>query len=187
MYIGRRKNRGIKKTHFVHLVSGSIYYSIDGKVWKTCESNLSTEKTFSGTTMQLQLGTDSFCVACEKESFINKYTLPCTVERSELFSYLSEQITMISKCIVPLWTPWFDKYLFYSPEIPNCCWLCSPPVAEYALAVECQFWLPTFLGWLRASWEGWIVRGTTTRRLPFWANGLFYPSWNRLRRFTAYR
>ncbi len=35
--------------------------------------------------------------------------------------------------------------------------------------------------------KGWIVRDTTTRRLPFWANGLFYPSWNRLYRFTAYR
>ncbi len=23
---------------------------------------------------------------------------------------------------------------------------------------------------------GWIVRGTTTRRVPYWANGLFYPS-----------
>ncbi len=32
----------------------------------------------------------------------------------------------------------------------------------------------------------WIVCGTTTRRLPYWANALFYPSWNRLYRFTAY-
>ncbi len=34
--------------------------------------------------------------------------------------------------------------------------------------------------------KGWIVRGTTTRRLPYWANGLFYPIWNRLYQFTAY-
>ncbi len=27
--------------------------------------------------------------------------------------------------------------------------------------------------------KGCIVRGTTTRRLHYWANGLFYPSWNR--------
>ena len=33
---------------------------------------------------------------------------------------------------------------------------------------------------------GWIV-DDTTRRLPYWANGLFYPSWNRSYRFTAYR
>ena len=32
---------------------------------------------------------------------------------------------------------------------------------------------------LRVSWEkGWTVRGTTTR-LPYWADRLFYPSWNR--------
>ncbi len=35
--------------------------------------------------------------------------------------------------------------------------------------------------------KGWIIRDTTTRRLPYWANGLFYLSWNRLYRFTAYR
>ncbi len=35
--------------------------------------------------------------------------------------------------------------------------------------------------------KAWIVRGTTTRRLPYWANKLFYPSWNRSYRFTAYR
>ncbi len=64
-----------------------------------------------------------------------------------------------------------------------CCWSCSPPAAEYALARLCQFWQPTFPCWLRAS----IVRGTTTRRLPYWANGLVYPSWNRLYRFIAYR
>ena len=33
--------------------------------------------------------------------------------------------------------------------------------------------------------KGWIVRDTTARRLPHWANGLFYPSWNRLDRFTV--
>ncbi len=33
----------------------------------------------------------------------------------------------------------------------------------------------------------WLVRGSSTRRLPYWANGFFYPSWNRLYRFTAYR
>ena len=32
----------------------------------------------------------------------------------------------------------------------------------------------------------WIVRGTTTRSLPYRANGLFYPSWNRLYLFTTY-
>ena len=26
--------------------------------------------------------------------------------------------------------------------------------------------------------KGWIVRSTTTRRLLYWANGLFYPNWN---------
>ncbi len=26
--------------------------------------------------------------------------------------------------------------------------------------------------------KGWIVRGTTTRILPYWATRLFYPSWN---------
>ena len=30
--------------------------------------------------------------------------------------------------------------------------------------------------------KGWIVRDTTTKRLSYWANGLFYPSWNRLYR-----
>ncbi len=35
--------------------------------------------------------------------------------------------------------------------------------------------------------KGWIVRGITTRRLPYMAKGLFYPSWNRLYRFTAYQ
>ncbi len=34
--------------------------------------------------------------------------------------------------------------------------------------------------------KGWIVRGTTTRILPYRAHGLFYPSWNRLYRITAY-
>ena len=34
--------------------------------------------------------------------------------------------------------------------------------------------------------KGWIYRGTTPRRLPYWANGFFYPSWNRLCRCTAY-
>ena len=33
--------------------------------------------------------------------------------------------------------------------------------------------------------KGWIVHGTTTRRLPYWANWLFHPSWNRLYRFAA--
>ncbi len=33
--------------------------------------------------------------------------------------------------------------------------------------------------------KGWIVRGTTTRRQPYWANRLVYPSWNRLYRFIA--
>ena len=28
--------------------------------------------------------------------------------------------------------------------------------------------------------KGWIVRVATTRRLPYWSNRLFYPSWNRL-------
>ena len=34
--------------------------------------------------------------------------------------------------------------------------------------------------------KGWIVHDTTTRRLPYpyWANGLFYPGWNRLYWFT---
>ena len=32
--------------------------------------------------------------------------------------------------------------------------------------------------------KGCIVRGITTRRLTYWDNGLFYPSWNRLYRFT---
>ena len=27
--------------------------------------------------------------------------------------------------------------------------------------------------------KGWIVRDTTTIRLPYWVNGLFYTSWNR--------
>ena len=35
--------------------------------------------------------------------------------------------------------------------------------------------------------KGWIVRGTTTKTLLYWANGLFYPGWNMLYRFTAYR
>ena len=51
-----------------------------------------------------------------------------------------------------------------------------------------QFFQPAFpfngLGHLG---KGWIVRGTTTQRLPYLANGLFYPSWNRLYRFTTYR
>ncbi len=34
--------------------------------------------------------------------------------------------------------------------------------------------------------KGWIVCGTTARRLPYWANGLFYPSWDRLYRFTVW-
>ena len=28
--------------------------------------------------------------------------------------------------------------------------------------------------------KGWIVRGTSFRRLPCWAHGLLYPSWNRV-------
>ena len=35
--------------------------------------------------------------------------------------------------------------------------------------------------------KGRIVRDTTTRRLTYRINGLFYPSWNRLYRITAYR
>ena len=41
-----------------------------------------------------------------------------------------------------------------------------------------------------ASWERvdcCIVRDTTIRRLPYWAKGLFYPSWNRSYGYTAYR
>ena len=34
---------------------------------------------------------------------------------------------------------------------------------------------------------GLIVRGTTTILFPYWANGLFYPNWNRLYQFTTYR
>ncbi len=32
-----------------------------------------------------------------------------------------------------------------------------------------------------------LVRDNTTRRLLYWANGLFYPCWNRLYRLIAYR
>ncbi len=35
--------------------------------------------------------------------------------------------------------------------------------------------------------KGWIVRGTTTIRLPDWANGLFYPIWNRSYGYKAFR
>ena len=35
--------------------------------------------------------------------------------------------------------------------------------------------------------KGWIVRGTTARRLSYWANGLFYSSWNISHPFTASR
>ena len=60
-------------------------------------------------------------------------------------------------------------------EFEKCCCLSySPPAAEY------QSYQPTFSCWLRTSWEKVVVRDTTTRRLQYWANGLFYPSWNRL-------
>ena len=36
------------------------------------------------------------------------------------------------------------------------------------------------------SGKGGFVRGPITIRLPYWSNGLFYPSWNRLLGFTAY-
>ncbi len=62
---------------------------------------------------------------------------------------------------------------------------CSPPAAEYALVVNYQFWQPTFPCWLRASWER--VDFSWHHHMPYWANGLFYPSWNRLYRFTTYR
>ena len=38
------------------------------------------------------------------------------------------------------------KYYYYYFSL-------SPPAVEYALAVLCQFWRPTFPCWLRASWE----------------------------------
>ena len=51
---------------------------------------------------------------------------------------------------------------------------CSPPAAEYALATVCQFDSLLSRAGLWYLGKGWIVRGTTTRRLYNWANGLFY-------------
>ena len=53
-----------------------------------------------------------------------------------------------------------------------------PPAAEYALIVNYQFWQPTFHGIMENG-------DTTIRKLPSWANGLFYPSWSMLYGFTA--
>ena len=53
----------------------------------------------------------------------------------------------------------------------------SRPANFYSLNSRAGLW---HLG------KGWIVRRTTTRSLPYWANWLFYPNWNRLYRFTAY-
>ena len=67
--------------------------------------------------------------------------------------------------------------------VASCC-SCSPPAAECALVENYQFSyavLGKHLG------KGWIVCCTTNKRLLYWANGLFYPSWNRLYPFTAYR
>ena len=60
-------------------------------------------------------------------------------------------------------------------------WSCSPPVAEYALAIVCQFWQPTVPWNGAASWERVDCSlHYTTRRWPYWVSkGLFYPSWNR--------
>ena len=55
----------------------------------------------------------------------------------------------------------------------------SPPPAEYVLALLCQFDSPLSHDGLGYLLKKWIVRDTTTRRLPYWANGLVYPSWNR--------
>ncbi len=57
---------------------------------------------------------------------------------------------------------------------------CSPPVAEYRnthwqeySSFDSLHSRPGF-GHLR---KEWIACCTTTRRLPYWVNGLFYPSW----------
>ena len=36
-------------------------------------------------------------------------------------------------------------------------------------------------------WKGWIVRGTTIRRFPYWANGLFYPTLLRQNDLSVWR
>ncbi len=64
-----------------------------------------------------------------------------------------------------------------------CCRSHSPPAADYALVVNYTLLSRADLWHLG---KGWILRDTTTRRLPYRANGLFYPSWDRLYRFTAY-
>ena len=56
---------------------------------------------------------------------------------------------------------------------------CSPPAAEYALALYAISDSQLSRDGLGHLLKGWIVRGTTSRRLPYWAKGLFYPSWNK--------
>ncbi len=92
-------------------------------------------------------------------------------------AYLKIRLTIV----MPL-----QKKLFQSRTVTDlaflwkCCWLCSQPAAEYALVEKYQFWQPTFPCWLRASWERVDCCGTTAKRLRYWANRLFYASWNRL-------
>ncbi len=59
---------------------------------------------------------------------------------------------------------------------------CSPPVAEHAQVVSYPIGFEDLLSVLTLGHlgKGWIVRALL-------GNGLFYPSWNRLYRFTAYR
>ena len=55
------------------------------------------------------------------------------------------------------------------------CWSCSPPASEYALVVTTSFDSLLSRAGLRHLGKGWIFLDTTTRRLPYWAKGLFYP------------
>ncbi len=61
----------------------------------------------------------------------------------------------------------FQSYLvgvYWMLKAYRVCLSCPPPAAEYALAIKCQFWQPTFKCWLRK----WCIgRGTTTRWLPY--------------------
>ena len=48
-------------------------------------------------------------------------------------------------------------------------WSGSPPAAEYALAQYASFNSLLSRTGLGHHGKGWIVRGTTTRRLPYWS------------------
>ncbi len=58
------------------------------------------------------------------------------------------------------------------------CWSLSPPAAEYALAIVLPAYFPVLAYGILG--KGGLFAEPIHRRLPYWANGLFYPSWNRL-------